>query len=82
MIVEKVFDYQNTLLSQRRLQGHVKTRATKKGNKKRGLRACAVSLLDDEYDSENEDDEDEWFWTAADLLRLLVTSHFDAQDGK
>jgi len=61
MIVEKGFDYQNTPLSQRRPYGHVKTGVTKKGNKKRGLRARAVSLLDDDEGSEDEDDEDEWF---------------------
>ncbi|KAK1915654.1 hypothetical protein P3342_003464 [Pyrenophora teres f. teres] len=69
-------------LSQRRLHGHVKTGVTKKGNKKRGLRARAVSLLEDDESSEDEDDEDEWFWAVVDLLRRLVTFRFGSQDGK
>jgi hypothetical protein len=58
MIVEEVFEKQNTPPSQRRPNGHVKTGATKKGNKKRGLRGRVVSLLDSEDDSDEEDDED------------------------
>lgn len=57
MIVEEVFNKRNTPPSQRRPHGHVKTGVTKKGNKKRGLRARAVSLLDDEM-AEAEEDED------------------------
>jgi hypothetical protein len=58
MIVEEVFNKQNTPPSQRRPQGHVKTGVTKKGNKKRGLRGRTVSLLDDEEGVDKEDDED------------------------
>jgi hypothetical protein len=58
MIVEEVFNKQNTPPSQRRPQGHVKTGVTKKGNKKRGLRGRTVSLLDDQEDADKEDDED------------------------
>jgi hypothetical protein len=60
MIVEEVFEKQNTPPSQRRPNGHVKTGATKKGNKKRGLRGRVVSLLDDDDGSEKEDDDDDW----------------------
>jgi hypothetical protein len=59
MIVEEVFEKQNTPPSQRRPNGHVKTGATKKGNKKLGLRGRVVSLLDDEDGSDEEDDEDD-----------------------
>lgn len=59
MRVEEVFEKQNTPPSQRRPAGHVKTGATKKGNKKRSLRGRAVSLLNYEGDDE-EDDEDDW----------------------
>lgn len=58
MIVEEVFHKQNTPPSQRRPHGHVKAGVTKKGNKKRGLRARTVSLLDDELEEVVEDDED------------------------
>jgi hypothetical protein len=61
MIVEEVFEKQNTPPSQRRLNGHVKTGVTKKGNKKRGLRGRAVSLLGDDEGSDDEDDEDGLF---------------------
>lgn len=60
MIVEEVFNKRNTPHSQRRPHGHVKTGVTKKGNKKRGLRARAVSLLDDEAAEVVEEDEDDW----------------------
>ena len=58
MIVEKVLEKWNTPPSQRRPRGHVKTGMTKKGNKKRGLRGCAVSLLDDEEGADEEVEED------------------------
>lgn len=61
MIVEEVFNKRNTPPSQRRPHGHVKTGVTKKGNKKRGLRGRAVSLLDDEAaEVVVEEDEDDW----------------------
>ncbi|KAI1528781.1 hypothetical protein PtrSN002B_009395, partial [Pyrenophora tritici-repentis] len=63
-------------LSQRRPHGHVKTGVTKKGNKKRGLRARAVSLLEDDESSEDEDDQDEWYLAAVYLLRRPVTFRF------
>ena len=58
MTVEEVFNKRNTPPSQRRPHGHVRTGVTKKGNKKRGLRARAVSLLDDEAVEVVEEDED------------------------
>jgi hypothetical protein len=60
MIVEEVFHKKNTPPSQRRPHGHVKTGVTKKGNKKRGLRARTESLLDDEVADVVEEDEDGW----------------------
>ena len=60
MRVEEVFDKQNTPPSQRRPKGHVRTGATKKGNKKRGLRHRLVSLLDEEGGLDEEDEEDGW----------------------
>jgi hypothetical protein len=60
IIVEDVFEKHNTPFSQRRPNGHVKTGATKKGNKKRGLRGRVVSLLDDDEGLDEEDDEDVW----------------------
>lgn len=59
MIVEVIFDEQNTPSPQRRPNGHVKSGATKKGNKKRGLRGRLVSLLDEEEGSEEADDEED-----------------------
>jgi hypothetical protein len=60
MIVEEVFDKQYKPPSQRRPNGHLKAGATKKGNKKRGLRGSVVSLLDDDEALDEEDDEDVW----------------------
>jgi hypothetical protein len=58
MIVEEVFEKRSTPPSQRRPQGHFKTRMTKKGNKKRGLRERTVSLLEDEEGVDEGVDED------------------------
>ena len=60
MIVEKVFEKQNTPPPQRRPTGHVKQASTKKGNKKRGLRTRLASLLGEEDGPEDDEDEDDW----------------------
>jgi hypothetical protein len=57
MRVEKVFDKKYMPYSQRRPSGRSVKASTKRGNKKRGLRARLVSLLDEV--SESEDDEEE-----------------------
>ena len=59
MIVEEVFDNEDTSPSQRRPNGHVMKRSTKKGHKKRGLRTRLVSLVGEEDASENDEDEDD-----------------------
>lgn len=58
MIVEVVFDDQHTPHPSRRLKGHVRKVSTKKGSKKRGLRARNVGLLDEEDGTEDDDEED------------------------
>ena len=73
MIVEEVFEKQNTPPSQRRPNGHVKTGATKKGNKKRGLRGRVVSLMDD--DEGEDEDKDGDGWTLHDGRPPALTSH-------
>jgi hypothetical protein len=60
MIVEEVFDKQNTSPPQRRPRGHVKKGTTKKGNTKRGLRTRLAGLLDEEDGSDDEDKEADW----------------------
>lgn len=60
MIVEEVFDKQDTAPSQRRPKGHVVKRSTKKGNKKRGLRTRLVGLVSEEDASEEEEEEYDW----------------------
>lgn len=74
MIVEVVFNEQSTPSPQRRPNGHMKTGATKKGNKRRGFRGRRVTLLDEEEVSEEETDENDWFPAAIDLLFLLFPS--------
>lgn len=69
MRVEEVFDKQDTPPPQRRPNGHVRTGVTKKGNKKRGLRARLVGLLDEEVALDEEDEEDDGLVTTVDLLR-------------
>lgn len=58
MIVEAVPEEHNTPPSQRRPNGHLRSGATKKGNKKRSLRARLISLFDEEEEPENAQDED------------------------
>lgn len=54
-----ILDEQHTPHSQRRPSGHVKKKgSTKKGNKKCGLRARLVGLLDEEDESEDDGEED------------------------
>lgn len=59
MIVEEVFKNEHTSPSQRRPNGHVMKRSTKKGHKKRGLRTRLVGLVGEEDASENDEDEDD-----------------------
>jgi hypothetical protein len=59
MIVEVVFDDKYTPYTQRRPNGHVRQGSTKKGNKKRGLRARPVGLLDEQDGTDNDDEEDD-----------------------
>jgi hypothetical protein len=59
MIVEVIFDKEYTPQFQRRPDGHVKQGSTKKGNKRRGLRARLVSLLDEEDGSDDDDEDDD-----------------------
>lgn len=59
MIVEEVFEKQNTPTHQRRPNGHVKKASTKKGNKKRGLRTLLASLVGVEDGSEDDEEEDD-----------------------
>jgi len=59
MIVEEVFDKQYSPHHQRRPGGHMKKGSTKKGNKKHGLRARLVGLLDEEDGTEDDDEEDD-----------------------
>jgi hypothetical protein len=59
MRVETVFDQQNTPPYQRRPKGHVTTRVTKRGNKKRGTRERSLSLLDEDEGGEQDDEEDD-----------------------
>ncbi len=60
MRVEKAFDKNDMPAFTRRPRGQVGVGATKKGNKKRGLRGHLVSLLDEEDGAEDEDEEDRW----------------------
>jgi hypothetical protein len=53
-----VFEKQYTPTPQRRPNGHVRKGSTKKGNKKRGLRARLVGLLDEVDRFEDDDEED------------------------
>jgi len=59
MRVEKVFEKQNTPPYQRRPKGHVHTRVTKRGNKKRGSRGRSLSLLDEDEGVDEDDEEDD-----------------------
>lgn len=59
MRVEKVFDKQNTPPYQRRPKGHVNTRVTKRGNKKRGWRERSLSLLDEDEGGDEDVGEDD-----------------------
>lgn len=61
MRVEEVFNENYTPPSPRRPLGHMKSRtgATKKGNKKRGLRAREPGLLDEDGGSDEDDEEDD-----------------------
>lgn len=59
MKVEVVPDEHNTSPSQRRPNGHLRSGATKKGNKKRGLRARSTSLIDEEEGLEDDQEEDD-----------------------
>jgi hypothetical protein len=59
MIVEVIFDEQYTPTPQRRPNGHVRKGSTKKGNKKRGLRARLVGLLNELDGLEDDDEEDD-----------------------
>ena len=75
-IVEVVFDKNDTPCPQRRPYGHVNSNGgTKAGNKKRGIRRKTVSLLEDE--GEDEDDEDDGYeQTAVDLLSYSMLYYF------
>jgi hypothetical protein len=73
MIIEEVFDEQYTPPLPRRLKGHMKG-STKKGNKKRGLRARMAGLLDEE-DAADDDEEDACLSAAVDLLQRLMLCH-------
>ncbi|KAF2637080.1 P-loop containing nucleoside triphosphate hydrolase protein [Massarina eburnea CBS 473.64] len=72
--LEAVFDKWNTPLSQRRPHGQLKWRGTKKGNKKRGLRARMLSLSDEESGSNEDDEEDDdkgsWASQSANILTI------------
>lgn len=58
--MKKVFYQRIERLPQRRPSGHaVGKHGTKRGNKKRGLRARVLSLLDEEGASDEEDEEDD-----------------------
>lgn len=59
MIVEEVFEKQNTPTHQRRPNGHVKKASTKKGNKKIGLRERLAGLVSEEDESEDDEEEDD-----------------------
>jgi hypothetical protein len=59
MIVEEVFEKQNTPTHQRRPNGHVKQASTKKGNKKRSLRAQVAGLIGEEDGSEDGEEEED-----------------------
>jgi len=59
MIVEEVFEKQNTPTHQRRPNGHVKKASTKKGNKRRGLRTRLAGLIGEEDGSEDDGEEDD-----------------------
>jgi hypothetical protein len=74
MIIEEVFDEQYTPPLPRRLKGHMKG-STKKGNKKRGLRARMPGLLDEEVAADEDDEEDACLSAAVDLLQRLMLCH-------
>jgi hypothetical protein len=59
MIVEEVLDKKYTPRTQRRSKGQVRKGVTKKGNKKRGLRARLIGLLDEVEGFEGDDEEDD-----------------------
>lgn len=56
--LEVVFDQRESPLYQRRPYGHPTRRGTKRGCKKRSLRARLLSLLGEESGANEEDDED------------------------
>ena len=58
-MLEVLHDYQNDDPSQRRPEGHVATGATKKGNKKQGVRAHRGSH-DEDLECDEDEDEDEY----------------------